>query len=74
MRFTLPVVCMHSCSFEALRFGGAIHPPPPRGNRHFVTVPPKGGEPSRHWGGDYKGGVGYVFWIMKFVLWVSLPP
>ena len=46
MRFTLPVLCMHSCSFEVLRFGGAI--PRPRG----------GGGASRHWGGRLQAGGG----------------
>ena len=35
-------------------------PPPLGGNCHFVTVPPHhGGELSRYWWGDYKGGVRY---------------
>ena len=47
MQFTLLVLLMYSCSFEVLQFGGAIPPPS------------CGGQPSRHWGGDYKGGVRY---------------
>ena len=35
-------------------------PSPRVGNRHIVTPPPWGGEPSRHWWGDYKGGVRYI--------------
>ena len=45
MQFTLPVSCMHSCSFEVFRFGCATPPPPLRGGRGL----------SRHWGADYKG-------------------
>jgi hypothetical protein len=41
MRFTLPVLCMHSYSFEVLQFGGAI--PPPNGGEPSLGDPPWGG-------------------------------
>ena len=36
---------------------GATPPPPVRGGRHFMTGSPPSlwGEPSRHWGGDFRG-------------------
>ena len=56
MRFTLPMLCMHSCRFKVLRFGGA--PPPPTGGEPSLhTPPPPWGGTITTLGGDYKGGV-----------------
>ena len=59
MRFTLQVLCMHSCSFEVLRFGGATPPPPLGGELSLPDPPPPppgGGGTVMTLGGITRGG------------------